>query len=190
MSDNQNIPGAENPEKFTGLQLGPIKRSAAGLPAIVETFKQVVGEAGMTRGWKALINMNKKDGFDCPGCAWPDPDDERSALGEYCENGAKAIAEEATLKKLTPDFFAQHAVPDLAALTDYEIGRKGRIAQPMYLPKGGTHYQPISWEKAFDKIGAALNSLSSPDEAIFYTSGRTSNEAAFLYQLFVREFVP
>jgi molybdopterin-dependent oxidoreductase alpha subunit len=189
MSDaNQHIPGAENPEKFTGLQLGPIKKSAAGLPAIVETVKQVVGEAGITRGWKALMNMNKKDGFDCPGCAWPDPDDDRSALGEYCENGAKAIAEEATLKKLTPDFFAENAVADLAALTDYEIGRKGRIAQPMYLPKGGTHYQAITWDNAFNKIGAALNSLASPDEAIFYTSGRTSNEAAFLYQLFVRAY--
>jgi molybdopterin-dependent oxidoreductase alpha subunit len=189
MSDaNQHIPGAENPEKLTGLQLGPIKKSAAGLPAIVETVKQVVGEAGITRGWKALMNMNKKDGFDCPGCAWPDPDDDRSALGEYCENGAKAIAEEATLKKLTPDFFAENAVADLAALTDYEIGRKGRIAQPMYLPKGGTHYQPITWNDAFNKIGAALNSLASPDEAIFYTSGRTSNEAAFLYQLFVRAY--
>lgn len=189
MSDpNQHIPGAENPEKFTGLQLGPIKKSAAGLPAIVQTFKQVVGEAGITRGWKALVNMNKKDGFDCPGCAWPDPDDDRSTLGEYCENGAKAIAEEATLKKLTPDFFAQHPVTELAALIDFEIGRKGRIAQPMHLPKDGTHYKPISWEDAFNKIAAALNSLSSPDEAIFYTSGRTSNEAAFLYQLFVREY--
>ena len=188
MSDHQHKPGAENPEQFTGLKLGEIKKSAAGLPAIVESVKQVVGEAGLARGLKALAAMNKKGGFDCPSCAWPDPDDERSALGEYCENGAKALAEEATLKKLTPEFFAQHAVQDLAALTDYEIGRKGRIAQPMFLPAGGTHYQPISWDDAFNKIGRALNSLSSPDEAIFYTSGRTSNEAAFLYQLFVREY--
>jgi molybdopterin-dependent oxidoreductase alpha subunit len=189
MSDsNQHTPGAENPEQFTGLKLGEIKKSAAGLPAIVESVKQVVGEAGLARGLKALAAMNKKGGFDCPSCAWPDPDDERSALGEYCENGAKALAEEATLKKLTPEFFAQHAVQDLAALTDHEIGRKGRIAQPMFLPAGGTHYQPISWDDAFNKIGRALNNLSSPDEAIFYTSGRTSNEAAFLYQLFVREY--
>ncbi|MCS3795540.1 FdhF/YdeP family oxidoreductase [Niastella sp. OAS944] len=187
MSDN-HIPGAENPEKFTGLQVGEVKKSAAGIPAIIETVKQVVGEAGVARGFKALNHMNKKDGFDCPGCAWPDPDDDRSSLGEYCENGAKAIAEEATLKKLTTEFFAQHAVQELAALTDYEIGRKGRIAQPMFLPAGGTHYQPISWDDAFHKIGSALNKLSSPDEAIFYTSGRTSNEAAFLYQLFVREY--
>jgi molybdopterin-dependent oxidoreductase alpha subunit len=170
------------------LRIGRIKKSAAGLPAIVESVKQVVGEAGVARGLKALAAMNKKGGFDCPSCAWPDPDDERSALGEYCENGAKAIAEEATLKKLTPEFFAQHAVQYLATLSDYEIGRKGRLAQPMFLPAGGTHYQPISWDDAFHKIGRALNSLSSPDEAIFYTSGRTSNEAAFLYQLFVREY--
>lgn len=170
------------------LKLGPVKKTAAGLPAIVETVKQVVGEAGLTRGWKALAYLNKKDGYDCPGCAWPDPDDERSALGEYCENGAKAIAEEATLKKLTPGFFAEHSVAELATLSDYEIGRKGRIAQPMFLPAGGTHYQPISWDDAFRKIGRALNNLYSPDEAIFYTSGRTSNEAAFLYQLFVRAY--
>ncbi|OQP62823.1 hypothetical protein A3860_26285 [Niastella vici] len=188
MSDTQHIPGAENPEKFTGLQLGSIKKTAAGLPAVVEAFKQVAGEAGLVRGLKALAHMNKKDGFDCPSCAWPDPDDDRSPFGEYCENGAKAIAEEATLKKLTADFFAENAVQDLAALTDYEIGRKGRIAQPVFLPAGGTHYQPITWDEAFNKIGRALNSLSSPDEAIFYTSGRTSNEAAFLYQLFVRAY--
>ena len=97
--------------------------------------------------------LNKKGGFDCPSCAWPDPDDERSRIAEYCENGAKAVAEEATTKKLTASFFAENAVKDLAALSDYEIGKKGRIAQPMYLPKGGSHYQPISWNDAFKKIG-------------------------------------
>lgn len=161
---------------------------AAGLRAIIESFKQVIGNAGMVRGNKALFYLNKKGGFDCPSCAWPDPDDDRSRIGEYCENGAKAIAAEATAKKLEPDFFAQHSVVELAALNDYEIGQKGRIAQPMYLPAGAAHYQPIAWDDAFKKIGSALNGLSSPDEAIFYTSGRTSNEAAFLYQLFVREF--
>ena len=189
MSDsNLNKPGAENPEHFTGLHLGPIKKAAAGLPAILESIKQVVGEAGAARGLKALNHMNQKGGFDCPSCAWPDPDDDRSTLGEYCENGAKAVAEEATLKKLTPEFFAENSVQDLAALTDYEIGRKGRLAQPMFLRHGGTHYEPITWDDAFHKIGTALNKLSSPDEAIFYTSGRTSNEAAFLYQLFVRAY--
>ena len=188
MSDSNLNKGAENPEHFTGLHLGHIKKAAAGIPAVVESIKQVVGEAGAARGLKALNHMNQKGGFDCPSCAWPDPDDDRSTLGEYCENGAKAVAEEATLKKLTPAFFAENSVQDLAALTDYEIGRKGRIAQPMFLPHNATHYQPISWDDAFHKIGATLNKLSSPDEAIFYTSGRTSNEAAFLYQLFVRAY--
>ncbi len=180
--------GAENPEALTGLQRGKIRKSAAGLEAVVVSGKQVFSEAGVVRGMKALNQLNKKGGFDCPSCAWPDPDDERSALGEYCENGAKAIAEEATTKKLTAAFFAKHSVAALAALSDYEIGKKGRLAQPLYLPKGASYYQAIAWEEAFDKIAAELNALSSPDEAIFYTSGRTSNEAAFLYQLFVREY--
>jgi molybdopterin-dependent oxidoreductase alpha subunit len=142
----------------------------------------------MVRGVKALFSLNQKGGFDCPSCAWPDPDDDRSQIGEYCENGAKAVAEEATTKKLTADFFAKNSVADLSELNDYEIGKKGRLAEPMYLAEGATHYQPISWDTAFEKIGTHLNALQSPHEAVFYTSGRTSNEAAFLYQLFVREF--
>ncbi|MBS1732471.1 MAG: FdhF/YdeP family oxidoreductase [Bacteroidetes bacterium] len=189
MPENQNEHiAAENPETFTGLRLGPPKKAAAGVPAIVESFKQVFGEAGVLRGLKALNKLNQKGGFDCPSCAWPDPDDERSGIAEYCENGAKAIAEEATAKKLLADFFKAHTVSQLAALSDFEIGRKGRLAEPMYLPKGAENYQPISWNDAFHKIADALNSLSSPDEAVFYTSGRTGNEAAFLYQLFVREY--
>jgi molybdopterin-dependent oxidoreductase alpha subunit len=182
------IPGAENPTEFTGLRLGPVIKLAGGIPAVVNSFKQVFKEAGVLRGLKALKHLNQKKGYDCPGCAWPDPDDDRSRIAEYCENGAKAIAEEATSKKLTPDFFARYTVQDLATLSDYEIGRKGRIAQPMYLPEGGKNYLPISWDEAFNKIAKSLDSLASPDEAAFYTSGRTSNEAAFLYQLFVREF--
>ncbi|MEP7372929.1 MAG: FdhF/YdeP family oxidoreductase [Chitinophagaceae bacterium] len=180
--------GAENPERFTGLKIGPVKKIAAGIPAVLSSFRHVVGEAGLIRGLTALKRLNQKDGFICPSCAWPDPDDERNSSTEYCENGAKAIAEEATTKKLDPYFFAKHSVNELAALSDYEIGRKGRIAQPMYLPKDNDHYKPISWDDAFQKIATALNDLDSPDEAIFYTSGRTSNEAAFLYQLFVREY--
>ena len=183
-----DMPGAENPEKFKRLKKGAVKTVAAGLPAVLSSFKQVVKEAGIGRGLTALFNVNKKGGFDCPSCAWPDPDDERSGLGEYCENGARAVAEEATAKKLTPDFFASHSVAELALLSDHEIGKKGRIGQPMYRPQNGTHYLPITWTAAFDKIAKSLNELSSPDEAIFYTSGRTSNEAAFLYQLFVREY--
>jgi len=202
MSDNQHtIPGsserapeggqnpsAENPETFTGLHTGDRKNTAAGLPAVISSFRHVFGEAGIVRGLKALAHLNQKGGFDCPSCAWPDPDDERSGIAEYCENGAKAVAEETTKKKLTAGFFAENAVSALAERSDYEIGRQGRIAEPMYLPKGATHYQPISWDDAFALIGRRLNELDSPDEAIFYTSGRTSNEAAFLYQLFVRAF--
>lgn len=188
MAAENQMPDAENPETFTGLKLGKIKKTAAGIPAVLSSFKMVIAEAGMIRGNKALFYLNKKGGFDCPSCAWPDPDDERSGIAEYCENGARAVAEEATAKKLTASFFEQHSVFDLSLLSDYEIGKKGRIAQPLYLPKGGTHYQPISWKDAFGTIAGHLNALPSPDEAVFYTSGRTSNEAAFLYQLFVREY--
>lgn len=179
---------SENPDTLTGLRTGDPKKSAAGLPAVLSSFKHVFSEAGVVRGLKALSHLNQKGGFDCPSCAWPDPDDERSGIAEYCENGAKAVAEEATTKKLDARFFADHSIVSLAALTDHEIGKKGRVAQPVYLPKGATHYQPISWDAAFGRIAAALNSLTSADEAIFYTSGRTSNEAAFLYQLFVRAY--
>ena len=186
--ENSSTPEAENPEELTGLKRGKIKTIAAGIPAVVSSMEKVVGEAGFARGMKALWSLNKKGGFDCPSCAWPDPDDERSGVAEYCENGARAVAEEATAKKLTPVFFAENSVQDLARLSDYEIGSKGRVAQPMYLQKGATHYQAISWDHAFEKIAATLKNLSSPDEAIFYTSGRTSNEAAFLYQLLVRQY--
>lgn len=183
-----DIPSSENPETFTGLKLGKPKKVAAGIPAVFHSLKKVFAEAGFFRGLKALNKLNKKTGFDCPSCAWPDPDDDRSRIAEYCENGAKAVAEEATTKAIGADFFAKNSVNDLAALSDYEIGSKGRIAEPIYLSKDATHYQPISWKDAFDKIARSLNALASPDEAVFYTSGRTSNEAAFLYQLFVREF--
>ncbi|MCE7064333.1 FdhF/YdeP family oxidoreductase [Dyadobacter sp. CY326] len=187
-NDEHIIPGAENPDKLTGLKQKEIKKVAAGIPAVVSSFQKTIGEAGLQRGMKALFNLNKKGGFDCPSCAWPDPDDERSGIAEYCENGARAVAEEATMKKLDAKFFADNAVADLAKISDYEIGGKGRIAAPMFLPAGAKFYQPISWKAAFEKIGLELNRLASPDEAIFYTSGRTSNEAAFLYQLFVREY--
>jgi len=188
MSELKEEPAAENPQELIDLKVTEPKDWAAGIPAVYEALKDIFEEAGAIRGLKASLKMNQKDGFDCSSCAWPDPDDDRSPIAEYCENGAKALAEEATTKKLTPEFFAQNSVADLAKLNDYQIGKKGRIAQPGYLPEGATHYQPISWEDAFQKIAAKLNSLASPDEAAFYTSGRTSNEASFVYQLFVREF--
>jgi molybdopterin-dependent oxidoreductase alpha subunit len=182
------IPNAENPEIFTGLKLSTPKDVAAGVPAVLNSAKHVFGAMGVGRGLKALFALNQKGGVDCPGCAWPDPDDDRSGVAEYCENGAKAIAEEATTKKLDATFFANNSVYELSQLTDYEIGKKGRVAQPMYLAPGSTHYTPIPWQQAFNIIATELNALASPNEAVFYTSGRTSNEAAFLYQLFVRAY--
>jgi molybdopterin-dependent oxidoreductase alpha subunit len=186
--EEKNQPAAENPEKLLDLKVTDPKKWAAGIPAVAASMSDMMQEAGFTRGMDGLFHMNKKGGFDCSSCAWPDPDDDRSPIAEYCENGAKAFAEEATTKKLTGLFFAQNSVEDLAKLNDYEIGKKGRIAEPMYLPKGATHYEPISWDDAFKKIASHLNGLKSPDEAAFYTSGRTSNEASFTYQLFVREY--
>lgn len=189
MSDHHHdIPNPENPERFTGLRLTKPSKVAAGIPAVVSSVKHVFGAMDVFRGMKALLALNQKGGFDCPSCAWPDPDDDRSRIAEYCENGAKAVAEEATSKRLTASFFAENSVVELAELTDYEIGKKGRIAEPMFLPEGATHYQPIGWDQAFSLIAHHLNALDHPDEAIFYTSGRTSNEAAFLYQLFIREY--
>jgi len=185
---SEPIPSSVSPSRFTGLKLAKPKTIAAGIPAVIESASHILSEMGVTRGLKALNALNQKDGYDCPGCAWPDPDDHRSRIAEYCENGAKAIAEEATTNTLYADFFASNSVTELALLSDYEIGKKGRLAEPVFLPKGGTHYQAISWDEAFNKIATQLNALQSPDEAVFYTSGRTSNEAAFLYQLFVREF--
>jgi molybdopterin-dependent oxidoreductase alpha subunit len=179
---------AENPSALSGLHTGNIRHKAVGLPAIISSFRHAIGEAGLARGLKALAHMNQKDGFDCPSCAWPDPDDDRSGIAEYCENGAKAVAEEATTKRLTPGFFNDNDINSLAGLSDYQLGSKGRIAQPMYLAKDASHYQPVSWDEAFRIIANHLNTLPSPDGAVFYTSGRTSNEAAFLYQLFAREF--
>ncbi|HEY4194276.1 MAG TPA: FdhF/YdeP family oxidoreductase [Mucilaginibacter sp.] len=188
MSTKAEKPSAENPEELLDLKITEPKEWAAGIPAVYEAFKDILQETGPLRGMGALLKMNQKGGFDCSSCAWPDPDDDRSPIAEYCENGAKALAEEATTKKLTAEFFAQNPVLELAKLNDYEIGKKGRIAQLVYLPKGGAHYEPISWDDAFKKMADKLNSLASPDEAAFYTSGRTSNEASFVYQLFVREF--
>jgi molybdopterin-dependent oxidoreductase alpha subunit len=188
MSKENNKPAAENPEKLLDLKVTDPKTWAAGIPAVTAAMEDILKEAGMARGMDGLFHMNKKLGFDCSSCAWPDPDDDRSPIAEYCENGAKALAEEATTKKLDGLFFARNSVEDLAKLSDYDIGKKGRLTEPVYLPKGGTHYEPITWDDAFKKIASHLNSLASPNEAAFYTSGRTSNEASFTYQLLVREF--
>ncbi|MDX6347690.1 MAG: hypothetical protein QOF84_2480 [Streptomyces sp.] len=162
------------------------KHAAAGLPAVGHSLRIAQQQMGVRRTALTLLKVNQKNGFDCPGCAWPEPDHRHAA--EFCENGAKAVAEEATLRRVTPDFFAEHPVSDLARRSGYWLGQQGRLTQPMYLPAGADSYEPVPWERAFDIIAEELNALASPDEALFYTSGRTSNEAAFLYQLFAREF--
>ncbi|GAA3573886.1 FdhF/YdeP family oxidoreductase [Snuella lapsa] len=179
---------ASTPETFTDLSVKAPPKNSAGMDALKSAVGQVSKYMNPVNAIKLSFKMNQKGGFDCPGCAWPDPDDERSVLGEYCENGMKAMAEEAQNKTIKADFFAKHTVDDLAGLSDFEIGKSGRLAEPMYLPKGASHYQPITWGDAFTKVAENLNALEHPDEAVFYTSGRTTNEAAFLYQLFVREF--
>ena len=188
MKKNKKSPGAEPPVKLLDLKFTGPETVAAGIPAVLAALADVAEAHIPFRGMKALLKMNQKGGFDCSSCAWPDPDDERSPLGEYCENGAKALAEEATSKRVTAKFFAENSVESLTRLTDFEIGKKGRLTEPMYLAEGAKHYRPISWGDAFKKIAGHLNALESPDEALFYTSGRTSNEASFLYQLFAKEF--
>ncbi|MFG2140554.1 FdhF/YdeP family oxidoreductase [Streptomyces sp. NPDC048650] len=167
-------------------QVSEPQRSAVGLPAITHALRISQQQMGVKRTALTLLRVNQKDGFDCPGCAWPEGDKRHAA--EFCENGAKAVAEEATLRRVTPDFFAAHPVADLASRSGYWLGQQGRLTHPMYLAEGADRYVPVPWERAFDIIGEELTALDSPDEAVFYTSGRTSNEAAFLYQLFAREF--
>ncbi|MEU3021661.1 FdhF/YdeP family oxidoreductase [Nocardiopsis alba] len=165
-------------------EVGPPARSAVGVPAVLNSVRHVGDQAGVRRGLPAMLAVNQKRGFDCPGCAWPDPDKRHKA--EFCENGAKAVAEEATRHTVGADFFARHPVATLAERSGYWLGRRGRLTEPMYLPEGGTHYEPITWDAALDMIAEELRSLDSPDGAVFYTSGRTGNEAAFAYQLLAR----
>ncbi|WP_217197614.1 FdhF/YdeP family oxidoreductase [Streptomyces buecherae] len=167
-------------------EVSPPQRSAAGLPGVAHSLLAAQRQMGVRRTALTLLKVNQKDGFDCPGCAWPEPDKRHTA--EFCENGAKAVAEEATLRRVTPEFFAAHPVADLATRSGYWLGQQGRLTEPMLLDEGAERYEPITWERAFSLVADELRALDSPDEAVFYTSGRTSNEAAFLYQLFAREF--
>ncbi|KQX53464.1 MULTISPECIES: FdhF/YdeP family oxidoreductase [unclassified Streptomyces] len=167
-------------------QVTPPQHAAAGLPAVGHTLRIAQEQMGTLRTARTLLKVNQKDGFDCPGCAWPEGD--KRHVAEFCENGAKAVAEEATLRRVTPEFFAAHPVADLATRSGYWLGQQGRITEPMLLPEGGDRYEPVTWERAFAILAEELRALGSPDEALFYTSGRTSNEAAFLLQLFAREF--
>jgi molybdopterin-dependent oxidoreductase alpha subunit len=189
MSDHEATtpPSAQSPEEPSLVQIKPIARVAGGVPSIIAAAKTAWNEMGAARGVRTLLKLNQQSGFDCPGCAWPEPDGERSHA-EFCENGAKHVADEATTKRVPPEFFRQWTVADLAERSDHWLNKQGRIISPMVLRRAATNYESISWSDAFALIASELNSLSHPDEAIFYTSGRTSNEAAFLYQLFVRQF--
>ncbi|MFG2331283.1 FdhF/YdeP family oxidoreductase [Streptomyces sp. NPDC048604] len=167
-------------------EVTPPPHAAAGFAAVAHTLRISRQQMGVRRTAQTLLKVNQKDGFDCPGCAWPEGD--KRHVAEFCENGAKAVAEEATLRRVTPDFFAAHPLADLADRSGYWLGQQGRITQPMYLPEGADRYEAVTWERAFAIVAEELRALASPDEALFYTSGRTSNEAAFLLQLFAREF--
>src|SRR5436190_1210647 len=159
---------------------------SAGFHAVYESMLHAWKESPV-RSAVSLAVMNHKGGFDCPSCAWPDPDGVRHPA-EFCENGAKALAWEATNKKVEPAFFAKYSIDELASHTEQWLGEQGRITHPMVLLRGSQNYQPISWPNAFGMIADELNKLATPDEALFYTSGRASNEAAFCYQLFARQF--
>jgi len=159
--------------------------AAAGVSGVTHGLKAGLAEMGVRRTTLTLLKVNQTDGFDCPGCAWPEP--RERAHAEFCENGAKAVAEEATLRRITPEFFAQYSLAELADKTDYWLGQQGRLTTPMVRRPGGTHYEPIEWAEAFALTKNHLHAIK-PDEALFYTSGRTSNEAAFLYQLFARAY--
>jgi molybdopterin-dependent oxidoreductase alpha subunit len=162
--------------------------AAAGVTAVAVAMRRAVGQMGPVRAAQTLTKINQVDGFDCQGCAWPDPDAGHRHVAEFCENGAKAVAEEATKELLDREFFARHSLADLATRSEYWLGKQGRITEPMVLRPGATHYEPIGWDDAFATIARHLNALETPDQAIFYTSGKVSNEAAFAYQLFVRSF--
>jgi anaerobic selenocysteine-containing dehydrogenase len=160
--------------------------AAAGWGALKAVADALRGQMAVANETHGLLTMNQPHGFDCPGCAWPDP--EHTSSFEFCENGAKAVSWEATAKRTTPEFFAAHTVSELWNWPDFDLENEGRLTHPMVYDAATDRYLPISWQEAMAKIGAALRALPDPDMAEFYTSGRTSNEAAFLYQLFVREF--
>ncbi|WP_343487272.1 FdhF/YdeP family oxidoreductase [Allomuricauda sp. d1] len=171
--------------EFTGLQVKEPAYHAAGILGVKESLRHGFKEMGIVRSMRALLQMNQHEGFDCPSCAWPDPENP-SKIAEYCENGAKALADEATTSHIGQAFFERYSVEELSLLSDYQLNKFGRIVEPMVLRQGKIHYEPISWEEAYGLIATELRKLKSPNEAIFYTSGRSSNEAAFLYGMFAR----
>ncbi|MEO6628219.1 MAG: FdhF/YdeP family oxidoreductase [Aquihabitans sp.] len=176
--------GRGSDQEDAHLRVTEPKKVAAGVRGVIASLQHVHDQLGASRSAKTLLALNQPDGFDCPGCAWPDPG--HTSPFEFCENGAKAVAEEATVRRVDPEFFAQHPVSDLVERTDYWLGQQGRVTHPMYRAEGEDHYRPVSWEDAFRTVAAALVESGDANRAVFYTSGRTSNEAAFAYQLFAR----
>lgn len=179
-------PGARTPSE-PAAEVAESYHVAAGIPALVQTTKFTLREMGAVRGVRTLLRVNHKHGFDCQSCAWPSPDEHRQ-VAEFCENGAKAAADEGTTKRITREFFREHSIADLQQRSDFWLGQQGRLTEPMVKREGATHYEPITWDDAFALIGRELNALPTPNAATFYTSGRTSNEAAFMWQLFARQF--
>jgi molybdopterin-dependent oxidoreductase alpha subunit len=177
---------ALTPPEDASPRIGRSPAKAGGLPAVTSALGHAFRKVGIFKGTRTLLRVNQTDGFDCPGCAWPDPA-HRSTF-EFCENGAKAVADEAMKASVDAAFFALHAVAELGTWSDFDLNRAGRIAEPVVLRPGSTHYERIGWDEAFALVAGHLNALAHPDQAVFYTSGRTSNEAAFMYQLFVRAF--
>ena len=179
--------GAQPPEEQAQVKLRAPDRVAAGMRALAESLKFTARETGFARAISDWLKINKKDGFDCQSCAWPNPDRDRHVF-EFCENGVKALTSEATKKQIGPEFFRKHSIADLQEQTDHWLELQGRLVHPMVKREGASHYQPIDWNDAFELMARELNALPTPNAATFYTSGRTSNEAAFLYQLFARQF--
>ena len=177
---------AQNPPALGDVRVGSASEEAAGIPAIWNTMLYGIGDMGVMRAPEAFLNINQVKGFDCQSCAWPSPDKGRKVF-EFCENGAKAVSDESTRKRVGPEFFARYSIEELAGQSDYWLNQQGRLTTPMVRRKGATHYEPTTWEEAFAMIAEELNNLDSPDQASFYTSGKTTNEPAFLLQLFARQ---
>jgi molybdopterin-dependent oxidoreductase alpha subunit len=178
---------AQNPTDLGKLRIGRASEEAAGISAIWHTILYGIGEMGPVRSTEAFLKINQVTGFDCQSCAWPSPDKKRKIF-EFCENGAKAVSDESTKKRIGAEFFAKYSIAELAAKSDYWLNQQGRLTSPMVRHANATHYQPITWSDVFAMIAQELNGLDSPNEASFYTSGKTTNEPAFLLQLFARQF--
>ena len=183
MSGRKDV-SAITPPDSNQLKLRSKKSIAAGIPAATSSMVHGIKKMGVAKTIKTLTTVNQPTGFDCPGCAWPDP--KHATTFEFCENGAKAVADEAMKGNVNPNFFSKYTVQELSAKSDYWLNKQGRITDPMILRKGEDKYSPISWSDAFEVIANGINESGDPNRSVFYTSGRTSNEAAFLYQLFVR----